>query len=161
MGIAPQKILRRGQAAVLQQLHDAPAALLFAAAQAVYLQRAQHDLLDGLGGQKGVEGVLEHHLHHLVKGLGVLLQDGPGALAVDAHVARGGRFQIHQGATHGGLAAAGLADDAEDLTLAYLKADAAHRLHHLLLFEQAAGAAVFVEFFQPFHFNKGVLPVIH
>ena len=114
------------------------------ALHAVDLQRLFKGRIDLLLGVQGGVGVLEHHLdlppeveHLLAVELGDVLEL---AAVVEQHAAAGGPLQHHHSLAQGGLAAAGLAHDAQRLALVHVQAHAVDGLHVADgLFEHALG----------------------
>ena len=124
--------------------------------EVVHLRRAQADLREDLGGagiglgtagnavdQQGLaddgarrharveraERVLEDHLHLAAEGAHLRLGELRYVRAAEADGAGGGFHQAHHGARHGGLAAAGFADEAEGLAFVDAEADAIDGMH--------------------------------
>ena len=96
---------------------------------------------DVAGGHARVErrvGILEDHLHVLAGGDQVLGLELGEVLALEDDLAGGGPVELGDGAGGRGLAAAGLADEAEGLALLDLEVDAVDRVDVALLAAQEA-----------------------
>ena len=78
--------------------------------------------------ERGV-AVLEDHLHLFAEGVEIERR-GADRLAVEQDVSGVGRDDLHDQPGGRGLAAAGLADDAERLALGDVEVDAVDRAHH-------------------------------
>ena len=103
--------------------------LLFIAVQLVDIQRLADDIGNGHSGiQRGI-GILKHH-----SGLFAVLHQillGGNLFAVKPDLTVGGLVQVQQSSAHSGLAAAGLAYEAESLASADGERDIVHSLQGL------------------------------
>ena len=163
------------QAHQLHQVQHLLAALGLGGVELVHVQRLADDVLNGHAGVQGRIGVLEHHLHLLAVGqhvhdvglaqlhrvaLGVHLglagfvqvAGVKDDLAVVLDAAAGGLIQLQKAAAHGGLAAAGLAHKADDLTLHNGKGDVVKHLAVLALLTEE-GAPLLIIAVQVPHFQ--------
>ena len=131
------------QADVAHQLQNALLTLLLAGVELVHVQRLTDDVGDRHAGiQRGV-GILKDHGGLLAELLDVLLAlDG---LAVEDHLSGGGLVQVQNRAAHGGLAAAGLAHQAQRLALVDGEGDVIHGLEGLGAEEAHVDIEVFLE----------------
>jgi hypothetical protein len=116
------------EADLVEQLLDEGASL-GAAGDAVHAEGLADDVGHGHARVERAVGVLEDDLHvapHAAQGLALELEDG---LAVEADLAGGGLEQPEDRAPGGGLAAAGLAHQAEGLAAVDGEGDVVHGAH--------------------------------
>ena len=145
------------EAHALQQADDAVAAVLVVGGQLVDVDAFAHDVPDGHAGVQAGVRVLEHDLHAAAVGQHI---DGDVLFFVKQHLAViddgavGGLVQAQQRAARGGLAAAGLAHQAQGLAFADGKADVVHGLHIALVPAHTAGGEVLL---QVPDFHEGLL----
>ncbi len=129
-------VVVRGEADMLEHLHDALAAL--AAAQlGVDDQRLAQDVADRPARVQRRIGVLEHDLELRAQLARGHRSDRP---AAKRDLARGRRDEIEHQACDRALAAAGFTGEAEDLVGADIEADAVDRLDRLLRGERPEGS---------------------
>ena len=132
----------------LQQADDAVVAVLVVFGQLVDVQALADNIADGHARVQAGVGVLEHDLHAAAVGQHV---DGDFLLFVKQHFAvvddgaTGGLIQAQQRAAGRGLAAAGLAHQAQRLAFADGKADVVDGLHIALVFAKAAGREILLQ----------------
>ena len=102
--------------------------------------RDQHGLGDDLtdlhAGMQGAVGILEHDLHVLAQRPQFAALHVGQILAVIGDIAGGRLDKAQQGSGHGGLAAAGLANDTQGLAPVQSQGDVVHSLHIALLFKE-------------------------
>ena len=84
------------------------------------------DLADGHARVEGRIGILEDELHLAAHVLDLMLVHLGDIAALEEHLAGGGLGEPHDGTAGGGLAAAGLTDEAERLTGVNLEGDVVH-----------------------------------
>ena len=95
---------------------------------AVNLQRLFDRLADGLARVQGREGILEDDLDILAQLAQLFLVQRGDVLAFEVYAAGSGLNQAENGASGGGLAAAGLTDDAQRLASFQSKGDVVNRM---------------------------------
>ena len=152
------------QAHALQQGNDAVVSVLLVGCQLVDVDAFAHDVADGHAGVQAGVGVLEHDLHPLPVGQHIhrdLLFLVKQHLAVVDDGAVGGLIQAQQGAAGGGLAAAGLAYQAQGLAFADGKAHVVHSLDVALVLAHAPCREILLQvldFYQSLGFTHSALP---
>ena len=148
------------QTHLVQQGLDALLPLLLSGAELVDVQRFAHDLTHGHARVQGSGGILKDDLHFAPVGQHVhrdLLRAVVDGLSVILDAPGGGLVQPDDGASQGGLAAAGLAHQTQGLALEDLQGDGLHGLHVFSLPEQIAlDGEVLAEIFD---FQKNVAHV--
>ena len=116
------------QADLLDELAGAVVDLLLGQ-QVVFLYGLGEHGEYALGGVQGAVGVLEHHLKALARLVQLLTAEGADVLAVYHYLAGVGLDELHDELAHRGLAAAGLAYEAERLALVYGEGHAVYGLY--------------------------------
>ena len=116
------------QADLLDELAGAVVDLLLGQ-QVVFLYGLGEHGEYALGGVQGAVGVLEHHLKALARLVQLLSAEGADVLAVYHYLAGVGLDELHDELAHRGLAAAGLAYEAERLALVYGEGHAVYGLY--------------------------------
>ena len=122
--------LFRKSSGVVQLLQDHLPALPVGGPDAVEAQGLHQDLLHRQARVEGVERILEHHLDLPPEAQPVFADQLLHVGAVQQDPALAGLLQAHQQAAQGALAAPGFPDDAHDLALFQIKADAVHGFDH-------------------------------
>ena len=112
-----------------EDLRHPPPGLRLARREPVNAERLADDLPGGHARVERAVGVLEHHLHFFAEFAHPLAAHGGEFFAPEADGAGRGLVEPQDAASQRGLAATGLADEAERLSLADAEGNAVHRLH--------------------------------
>src|SRR5690606_19330378 len=131
-----------GQPDQVEQVAHALLALPYGAAP-VHVERVAQDAAHGQARVERGGGVLEHHGDRGAElAAAPPCRERPQVLAAEAHGARGGRLESAHHLGERGLAASGLADDAEDLALADGDGGVGERVHLVAAHQAAAAGGV-------------------
>ena len=116
-----------------QDIQGSMAHAAMLSAQNIITQSDADQLIDGLSGvQRGI-GILEDQLHILAGKAQLLLVHLIDVLALEQDLTGGGLYQTQNGTAGSGLAAAGLTNQTQGLTLFDGKADVIHSVEHTAL----------------------------
>jgi len=117
------------EAAALEEFADLGAEMVFAFDEFVNDEGLADDGADAHAWVQGAAGVLEDDLHLTAEFAEGRAAGGVDVLAVEGDGSRGGGDEAEDGASDGGLAAAGLADEAECFSGSDVEGDAVNGLH--------------------------------